>query len=206
MGDDCTNDVIEYYLTSEIKITASSIGPNLMLAARRAMIHDGTNLPKIDTLVEVLLDTLCDCVRHIPRFLLSMIIRHIIVDFHESPKCRQIQCIEEYWNLEHAMPTKEALVQMIMRRIEIEADPDEYCESKRMMVPTPNLDKLQATTNTLDRSCSICQEPLDIGQPMYRLPCGDCFHATNCIGDERSILTWLKKCKRCPNCNMETIL
>jgi len=76
-----------------------------------------------------------------------------------------------------------------------------YGASDRPTKPTQCLDKLHQTTSPIEKHCSVCQDIINAGSALYQLPCGDCFHAGECLGEGRSIVTWMETRNTCPNCN-----
>lgn len=73
---------------------------------------------------------------------------------------------------------------------------DEYWKNK---VSNVNIDELVKTIAETDLdSCTICQDPIQTGQAIIRLPCDHVFHATSDVCD--GIEEWLKRMNTCPLC------
>ena len=133
---------------------------------------------------------------------------YVLAEFKTSPTCDIIEFLILYYLNEQRFPSFAELIGMLTNETEIAYEPDAYCEAKRVYIPTSHLDRLGVCKNDTrpDLNCSICLGTIPIGSDMYKLPCGDCFHATECLGEDQSILTWLRTSKRCPNCNQEVKL
>ena len=136
------------------------------------------------------------------------ILTHILTCFHIDPSTTVFGLVLYFVNSGDAMPTTlAALHELRHNLISITLDREGFCDKQRLHVQTPGLSGLQTIPckSNANLSCSICQYPIQEGSAMYQLPCGDCFHATACLGEE-SIFTWLKSNKKCPNCAREVIL
>jgi len=195
--------LVRHYLQEELKLT----GPTprkLQDATHRAMTVNKTNTPSTAAIAnELVSHHACECLVFIAPSVQIQASMHIMEVFGECPSCSRIQMVSTYWTTEKKMPSREELGQMMQSYAEISRRPDDYCEEKKIRMPTPRLELLAVEKNTQERHCSICQDALHVGQDMYKLPCGDCFHASVCLGNDNSVLTWMQMCKRCPNCNQD---
>jgi len=74
---------------------------------------------------------------------------------------------------------------------------------------TENLDALLPNImKENEKDCSLCCEPINIGDSVYTLtPCEHSFHsnASQCLGCE-TILSWLNKHNTCPVCRKVVII
>lgn len=196
-------EFLEYYLEKELNIDPP-LHYHIIKATQKAMLANGTNTPTPKQIAITLMETPCRCLRVPTDDRTIDACAYILATFKVVPSCRSIEGVRMYSLLEKRYPSFEELVEMLQNHMSIQQDSDSYCEAKKMLVPTPNISKLVAIKNDQkDVFCSICQDPLSIGEDIYKLPCGDRFHASECLGEGSSIITWLKRCKRCPNCNQE---
>ena len=199
----CERAFLDYYLEKELNLKPPFCH-RIIEATQKAMITNGTNAPTSHQIATSLMESPCACLRVSVDENTIDACAYILSTFQVFPGCRLIEYVRMYSLVEKRYPSLGELEEMIQNRTSIHQDPDTYCEEKKMLVPTPNLNRLVAVKNDQkDTFCSICQAPLSIGENIYKLPCGDRFHASECLGEGLSILTWMKRCKRCPNCNQE---
>ena len=66
------------------------------------------------------------------------------------------------------------------------------------------LEPVSVTQEMIERKelCSICQEPLQLSDTIFQLPCGHCFHDGSC-SDCQGIKPWLQDQNTCPVCRYE---
>jgi hypothetical protein len=190
------------YITNELQLPGY-FSLRFISAVQTAMITKNTTSPTIKDICEAWTAQGCECTGLFGQKLHFEACEYVLSVFQESPSCELIQSVCSFHIQEHHFPSREQYNLMIMNENAMDRDSSAYCESKKMHVPVSNLDRLLPVQNDQERACSICQEDIRQGKMMFQLPCGDCFHASNCLGNNQSILTWLNKCKRCPNCNQE---
>lgn len=155
---------------------------------------------------------ICPCLDVIPPHLLPAIILNnlsncIGVDLN----CEDLLLVYEYFQLSgQALPSQDEFNRFIENRRQSISHPSEYCENNRHEVPTPGIENITSRVMTeKDQWCSICLCKIKCGEDVFQIPqCGHNFHANEdtCLGSGASILTWLKKSKKCPNCNVEIVL
>lgn len=122
---------------------------------------------------------------------------HILHHLKAAPDCEYITLVGLYFRSERRFPESLHRLSTVAAGLVTVLLGD----TKPQGNPTHNLEKLTPTTSPQDQHCSICQDTIDVGSALYRLPCGDCFHARGCLGEEQSIVTWMKTSNKCPNCN-----
>jgi len=139
-------------------------------------------------------------------------IAHIMFNWNMPIHCHNVEDVAEMFAMNHAYPDHpDMLTAYRTSREEFLSDPAAYCEKTRIMLSTPNLDQLKAKIldDVSNQCCSICQSDLAPQTPVFELPrCKHLFHAraAQCLGSGQSILTWLDKHKKCPNCNVEVVI
>lgn len=190
-----------YVLREQLQIHPP-FSDRLMMATQAALIKNDDATAR--SVAEELLNPPCTCLQLPMNEMTTICLTHILSDFKQNPTCPMLEQVYLYYMSEKQLPTVDQFADMLRNDLLINHNPENYCEEKRLLVPTPNLDKLQSFQNEeKGLICSICQEPIQIGAAAFNLPCGDKFHASFCMGNDQSIITWLQKCKRCPNCNQE---
>jgi hypothetical protein len=120
---------------------------------------------------------------------------HILHHLKAAPDCEYITLVGLYFQSEQRYSRILELSTMAANLVRVLSG-----ETERPVNPTQNLDKLVQLT-AQEQHCSICQDIIEAGSALYRLPCGDCFHASACLGEGRSIVTWIETSSKCPNCN-----
>ena len=176
-------------------------------AVQLAMQNARSNEPTVEQLCVSYAETHCRCddVSSMERKISAC--RHVIQVFKIGPSCEMMRSLHLYHLAENRYPSMDELHTMLVADMGIRENPERYCEEKKFLVPTPNLDQLHPEKNLLeDVHCSICQNQLLPMAQMFKLPCGCRFHAEDCLDSGRSILSWMQQCKKCPNCNKEIVL
>jgi hypothetical protein len=197
---------IEHYLDVVLNIEGP-LGNNILVPTQHAMQINQTYTPSPKQIATEIMKNPCQCLRISNTATNVNACEHILTEFKISPTCELIEGVLLYHMAENKYPNIEELAEMISNNITISQQPETYCQDKRLLVPTPHMEKLIAIKNEKnDVNCSICLDQIKLAGDMYQLPCGDCFHAGECLGGGQSILTWMDQCKRCPNCNQEIIL
>ena len=193
-------------LTVRLGLTGS-ISPMLIVAAQLAMkASNGVDIQHED--LAITLSTLVggqlSSSSHEERV---RIFTHILTCFHIEPTPPVFDLVRYFVLSGDELPNSLAALGDLHHNLaSITHDSDRFCREHRLHVPTPGLGTLCAIENDVDdRNCSICQHMINKGSFMYQLPCGDCFHATSCLGTD-GILTWLQSNKKCPNCAQEVCL
>ena len=149
----------------------------------------------------------CNCLQFVPTPDAADAAHHLAVVMQLSFNCNVVEMLYRYKRLEGVYPTRDQLMEFAHNVAHLAVDAVDYCKRWARIRPTVNLDHLHPTplgADTMD--CSICRQDLDTDMEVLRLPnCGHVFHAhaSECLGTECSILTWLRKNNRCPNCNTE---
>lgn len=202
-----TDQYVIYYIRKHLQIKGS-IYPTFHRIVKNTMSLYMTNSPKLEHIIDGYVNSVnCVCLSNFSLSTCKDVVKYIIKDLHISPECSIIKAVIHYHTFEKRFPTKEEINEMMTNLIEITVEPAQYCENKRLLVPTPHISKLKPIKNEFKNiSCSICQEEIKQKTEIYKLPCGDKFHAPQCPGTENGILTWLKKSRKCPNCNLEVDL
>ena len=176
-------------------------------AVQMAMISGQRNNPSTPQIIGAFMTTRCPCRGLHDGYPVFEACVHIMDDLKHVPSCELIEHTIMYHAFERRFPTLDELVVMRGDIQSIEQDPEAYCTEKRLLVRTENLGKLVAVKSVdSEQQCSICQECISEGEGLFRLPCGHCFHAERCMESGKTIVDWLKTCKKCPNCNQEVIL
>ena len=197
-------EYLQHYLIQELGIR-EPITNALLLATQSAIaLHEE---PSAADIARELLNPPCQCLRVPPNQLTLESIEHILQVFRQCPFCPLIEEVYMYSSIEKRFPTLSELSDMMGNSSRLSHNPEQYCDEQRLLIPTPDIDKLTPfQSEEKDLVCSICQNPILPGTAAYSLPCGDCFHANACLDNDLSIVTWLQKCRRCPNCNQEVVL
>lgn len=147
--------------------------------------------------------TVCSCLYSIPTNVLLNIVKYIWTSMNCPDSCVTIIMIYEYYVIMNMFPNDEELNMFIQNRNQIENNPNQYCIDNTRATPLKNIDKLKVKQASSDLAiCSICHDTIKKGNNFIELPCKHVFHADNCLEEKKSILTWLKISKKCPNCNM----
>jgi hypothetical protein len=199
-------EVALYYLCTDLEIKAP-VTTALVQSTSAAMQDYSTPSPTAYQVATIYFHNMsCQCLRDLDPGSILTACDHMISAFRRSPSCRMIREMIMFHMIEGNWPSYQELGQFITNSMDMNADAEAYCESKKMLVPTPNLDHLVPCENQEeDRHCSICQDAIELQDQIFKLPCRHFFHADcrDCLGDRMSIMAWLTKCKRCPNCNLE---
>ena len=140
-----------------------------------------------------------------------IIFNHILARLHIEPTAHLYSMFDYLQRSGEMLPLTMTAVDALYHRIvSIERNVESYCVQNRHPVQTPHLDQLVSICNLVDdRHCSICQDEISKGVPMYQLsPCGCCFHSdgASCLQQDHTIVTWLQTHRTCPNCQQEVHL
>lgn len=201
---DVETEYLTMYLTSVLGLR-TPISHTILVATQSAM--QGTDTPTPLEIARQVLSPPCPCLQVPADERAVQAVVHILQDFKECPTCPMIEAMHIYFLAEKRYPTRTEFLEMMANDLRLQHDPEQYCSDKRLLVPTAHLEKLTPFENDQkERNCSICQDPIAVGTSAYLLPCGDSFHAHACLGEGQSVVTWLQRCKRCPNCNQEVVL
>ena len=152
----------------------------------------------------------CNCLQYVPTLAAADAAHHLAVVLQMSFNCNAVEMLYRYKRLEGIYPTRDQLTEFVHNVAYLTLDAGVYYNRRECTRPTANLDHLRPTAlgeHTVD--CSICRQELDPAIEVLRLPgCGHVFHAhaSDCLGEDRSIRTWLCKNNRCPNCNAEVCI
>ena len=197
-------EYLTYYLSMSLQINAP-ISYAVLKATQAAMNISDT--PTAQQIALQIISPPCPCLQLPANQQTIDAIAHILQELKDCPTCPMIEQVHLYFVTEKRYPTRTEFDEMMGNDFRLQHEPEQYCSDTRLLIPTANLEKLTPFENDqTERNCSICQDPITIGTSAYLLPCGDSFHAHACLGDGQSVVTWLQRCKRCPNCNQEVVL
>jgi len=188
--------------------------PRAFLRAAQAACLENKHgeLPDRHLIAEKLLDIKlgqCPCLLEFPRAQVVAAIEHLVIDMQSTVACAVVISILEFHALERRYPSTEQLSEFLSNSRHLSQDPDHYCNEKKHALPTANLHLLERVKLDKEDTCSICREDMECAKEVFRLPnCRHVFHAdaAECLGGDASILTWLEKNRKCPNCNTEVCL
>lgn len=145
----------------------------------------------------------CICLQNIPTEDAVKALIHIWKNLNFRYECVNIIEVVKYYVISGEMPGNEELQTYLRNVNHIYSDPIDYCNNKRHDVPTPGINNLVPIKAMECSMCSICQDDIEQGCMVFKLPqCGHIFHSEGCLENE-SIMSWLKKTRVCPNCNAE---
>jgi hypothetical protein len=170
------------------------------------------DLPDLALIAEHLLSyklSKCPCLLEFPRQQVLAAIEYNVTELEMTMTCNVVISILEFHALEQRYPSNEQLGEFLTNSQHLQQDPDNYCNEKRHALPTANLHLLERVKLAKEDTCSICREDMKCSKEVFRLPvCKHVFHAdeNECLGAGSSILTWLQKNRKCPNCNAEVTL
>jgi hypothetical protein len=145
----------------------------------------------------------CDCFDEMDPFQVLAVVMHMWTNMEIPFDCRSVVTVYEYLTLEQTCPSDAQFHQFRENTRRLRTDPEEYYETERVNVPTPNIAHLPITrcTNS-DGQCGICLQDIVKGTAIYCLPpCLHVYHAEKgeCLGDA-SVKNWLEKSTQCPMC------
>lgn len=144
------------------------------------------------------------------------IMEHLFVEQGIISNCQLVYFCYTYLQFEQRYPTDTELTVYIETEFShilsqddseitqwMNQDVEEYWNRKRSTI---DLTKLTTEVASDEKSpCCICQESIDNGQLLIRLPCHHTFHSqqgSNCSGIE----PWLQKSDTCPLCKKSTTI
>jgi Ring finger domain len=144
------------------------------------------------------------------------IMEHLFVEYGIISNCQLVYFCYTYLQFEQRYPTNEELTHYIDTAINpffiqddsaitqwMNQDVEEYWNRKRSTV---DVSKLPREIASEEKSpCCICQEAIENGQVLIRLPCSHVFHSeldSECSGIE----PWLQKSDSCPLCKKSVLI
>jgi hypothetical protein len=124
-----------------------------------------------------------------------------------STNCQIVLRLVEYKRFEGRFPDENELVLYHQNRRQMQTDRLAYCLENSVVSTTPNLDTLEVQFCTENSFCTLCSEEIGLNSGVYILPCcGSTFHSLpeKCLG--KTVIDWLERSTRCPNCRQQVIL
>ena len=209
--EDILQDWEELYLISlvaELRINAH-LTPRLLWSVRQAFGPDGS-VPTLQAIgLEYIQSGLCSCWEALPSRSVVAAVLHVWQNLTTAFSCQTVVSVCEYEVMEKKWPTDLELQTFWENARQLAQTPEDYCEEKRVCVPTPNLEYLAVDRHTgSEKHCSICLQEIQVGMSISVLaPCGHSYHsnAQDCLGDT-SIKNWLQKSTKCPCCQGEVVI
>lgn len=193
------------------EIRINRVQKELVKIVVKLWINDGFgNLPTLDEILDYIMNTRCDCTLEFNEELIKQMYLFYIINHGKIPTCQMIEISYEFYNLHQRYPFIDEINQVIRRMIQFTASPSDFHSQDKVEIGVSNLEnikycEMKQNQISLDTGCSLCQEDIKDGQKYVKLsPCGHIFHydEKECL-DEASIITWLRKNKKCPNCKTE---
>ncbi len=178
------------------------------LVTRKWMESKNGVIPELEELIPFYEIRSCDCIVSLQSDIKKKMLRHFLVQFGRLPRCPEVIATMNYYYLHsRQFPTADELLNTLNRTMELEADPVEFHEKDKELVPTLNLEHIRSTILDYESECHICLETITKGQEVYKLSCDHTFHAKNsdCL-DDHNIKHWLSAHKTCPVCRSEVVI
>lgn len=181
--------------------------PNLVAAASAVCRHNN-NATLEDVCLEfvILKSQECMCVNwveeDVPQAVLFLLYRSCY------PSCDLVNLYLRFKRNNFGMSpvTMGELGAYMEEEMKLEQDPSQFCLDKLKATPAANLSQLkESTCENNDSTCMICTFDIEKNQEIYAFnSCPHVFHSdpAQCLGDGKSIVTWLQKHSNCPVCSV----
>lgn len=163
----------------------------------------------MDEFVMYLSQHACYCIQGLPDDDSVGMLTHFAVKYGRILICEEVEPAHMFYRMHRTWPTEDELTVTLERMAQFDDDAETFYANDKIIVSTPNLDKLVASQHKSEETaCALCQNVIRARQMCYKLlPCGHVFHSNKayCLGTS-TVKDWLETSRLCPCCRTEVVI